>query len=192
MIEKILNMSNLSERRREYHKIAAEGDHYHNISVLEAGVGDIIVGRDPTCAESKIHSPSDYAPCNNCLGFYLLKNLRRHVSNCSEEDRVILKFTKRGEVIDEARKLLSVGHGQALGETDLRFERYILSKLRRDVIGEMAIGDHLILRLGKLMFSKYDSSQCQWIRYTMREMARFLRQLQELSPNDLRLLGRPT
>lgn len=90
----------------------------------------------------------------------------------------------RGEAVEHARSLLMVTHGQCQDATDLRFEKHILTKLRRDEIGELAISDSLILRLGRMMFSKYDVSQAQWIRYSMREMARLLRQLQELSPDQ--------
>ena len=60
-------------------KLRLLGNYHHNLNVLETGKRELIVFRRPT--SGKQCSPSDFLPCNYCLGF-IRRQEWKHVKLC--------------------------------------------------------------------------------------------------------------
>ena len=58
------------------------GNYHHNIQVLETGIGELIVARQPSQGANP--GPGDFLPCTLifCLGFFKKGELRRHYKTC--------------------------------------------------------------------------------------------------------------
>jgi len=62
-------------------KIINMGVFAHNAKVLEDGQGHFVAAK----TSKKFHIVEDYVPCKFCLGFYMARELYRHVQRCGDK-----------------------------------------------------------------------------------------------------------
>lgn len=72
-----LATKSVAQQKLRFHELKLRGNYYHNVRVLEEGVGELIVLRRPT-ARANI---DDYLHCIHCLGFLLANDLFVHTKN---------------------------------------------------------------------------------------------------------------
>lgn len=170
-VAKILAMEKKSRRRRDnFAELIRAGDFNHNCEVMALKQGELILVRRPTESEARYLTFSDYGPCPQCLGFLLKKHLWHHMKYCSQKGQEDPECHINKNVIAESNAILN----QVLG-TDLSssFISNIVSKIRQDDIGICCVNDNLILKFGGMLFEKYDVTQCELIRQSMRQMGKF-------------------
>lgn len=174
-IAKILALpKNSLERRKEFAKITREGNFYHNCEVLRTKIGELILTRRPTFAERKKYSYSDYAPCPRCLGFMLKKNITHHVKyNCTENK---IPNSSSHKHMDENNAMLAGMLGTFVSSD---FTENILLKMRSDEITKICREDELIVKLGYMMYERYDITQRELIRQSMRQIGRLLLEIRK-------------
>jgi len=133
--------------------------------VLKTGNGEIVV----------IHRPKenadyqDYVPCRYCFGYFVKQSIWKH--NCQfapkTSEGVIVPRIKKGSV-----ELMS----NSSGESSKTGFSGLINGMRKDLEGQVAVKDALILQLGQKMCMKFggDRQQFNYIRSKMRQVARLL------------------
>lgn len=179
MIAKILALpKNSRSRRVEFAKITREGNFYHNCEVLQSKKGELILLRRPTPDEQKKYTYINYGPCPDCLGFLLKKNMRHHLKyNCIERAKSQLESRKP---IGESNAMLA-GINKLVDS--LEYSVHIISKMRDDEITKECREDKLILKFGSMMFEKYNVTQAELIRQSMRQLGRLISQIKKNHQN---------
>lgn len=169
-VAKILAMEKSSKQRKDaFATIIRAGDFNYNSEVLANKEGALILVRRPTEAESKFVGYEDYGPCTNYLGFMLKKHLWHHIKTCSKKSDKQLDFHCNKNVVAESEALLIQVYGGQLSEM---FIKNVVSKLRSDEIGKCCRNDQLILKFGAMLYEKYDITQAELIRQSMRQIGK--------------------
>ncbi|KAK4881212.1 hypothetical protein RN001_004531 [Aquatica leii] len=177
-VAKLLAMDKNSERRKEgFLCLLRAGDYYHNCQILAMKKGELILSRRPS-SKGRSRGLSNYGPCPNCLGFFLLTTLWRHVKNSCPNKKNISDNTSRRDVRGESYALLS---SWSETNTSVEFQKDILSTLKHDDVGIVCREDQLIIKLGALLFEKFSVQQHDFIRQTMRQLARLIIQVRSTS-----------
>ena len=159
------------ERKLGWERIQNLGDFNHNIAVLQANHGELIVKRRSVNRDR----PDDFLPCEFCYGFFCASLLWQHQKSChcnsaSHENR------KPYSVIAASRVLLESTNSYASETRDPHLEE-ILSSMRRDQLSLIVKGDKIILTLGSVLVRKLSTAKCHLISQKMRELARLKMQL---------------
>jgi hypothetical protein len=184
-VSKALKLSRKCEERKLIlQKLTRAGDYYHNIQVLSAGVGNLVLLRRPG-SNSYDFEVKDFGPCPGCLGFVLCSELWRHGKNCKHVKRYAKVDTdgKRGSTQRYSRLLLSATLHDTISED---FTREVLSRMQEDDVKEAIMSDMTVIRLGMHIFEKHGSSQRRLAAESMRSLGRLLIQLRQTA--DRRLL----
>ncbi|CAH1109549.1 unnamed protein product [Psylliodes chrysocephalus] len=166
-----------SQRKANFAELIKVGDFYHNCNVLATKTGELILVRRPTKNELKFVKDSDYGPCPNCLGFMLKKHLWHHMRYSCKDKVVDTEKTNAKHVMSESNALVSDIFG--IGFTK-EFHKSIISNFRSDELGDFCRNDILILKFGAMQFEKYGNTQSEFIRQTMRQLARLTLALNKL------------
>ncbi|XP_030856052.1 uncharacterized protein LOC105446919 isoform X3 [Strongylocentrotus purpuratus] len=149
-----------------------EGNHKHNISVLEVQSGSLIPVKRP----SGYVDYRDYLPCDECLGWFVSSDMWKHKKTCFVAQK---SGRKHGKTLQSRCALMLPMSKSATA--DLR--ETVLSRMRYPCpISMAARNDDLICKMGSrvLKQTKASSSTCyQTVSQKMREMARLLRRLRE-------------
>ncbi|KAK4884910.1 hypothetical protein RN001_001181 [Aquatica leii] len=131
-VAKLLTMDKNSENRKEgFLCLLRAGDYYHNCQILAMKKGELILSRRLS-SKSRSKGLSNYGTCPNCLGFFLLTTLWRHVKNSCPNKKNICDNTSRRDVRGESYALLS---SWSETNTSVEFQKDILSTLKHDDVG---------------------------------------------------------
>lgn len=168
------------ERKKGFAEINKVGDFYHNCNVLATKTGELILVRRPTGNELKTVTDTDYGPCPNCLGFMLKKHIWHHLKYGCKEKNSHEDTENPRDVIAESNALISDIFG--LGFTK-EYHKSIISAFRSDEVGTVCQNDILILKFGAMQFEKYADTQAEFIRQTMRQLARLTLALNAITKN---------
>ena len=136
------------------------GNFLHNIDVLKAKEGNLLVVRRP----KEDIDASKYSPCSACLGFFSKYNLWSH--KCVSENN-----KPSGNVLKESQTLLqSVLHKQS--PQLIR----VLNTLRHDPVTDAVKADRLICKFMDIELEKYDYqvTKERHTRSKARELGRLL------------------
>ncbi|XP_068712639.1 uncharacterized protein [Montipora foliosa] len=161
-------------RKKHLEKLRLLGNYHHNLNVLETGKGELIVFRRPT--SGKECSPSDFLPCNYCLGFIRRQELWKHVKLC--------KFKPEGDEFPKHRKVQEKARLQlfpAIYSDSILCQ--LFATMKSDQISLIARNDWLIKEIGVLLIEKHGEKQNNFVSQKMRELARLLLQLRKTSFN---------
>nr|CAH7745321.1 unnamed protein product [Callosobruchus chinensis] len=163
------------DRREGFLYLIRVGDFYHNMEVLAAKQGQLILARRPQNREEIPHF--NFGPCPYCLGFMLKSALWHHVRVCQ---------AKKARGNDEAVKTTVTAESNAMVNSILfsehnQFVENILNNFKNDHVSNVCKNDGLIRMLGMIIFEKHGNSQHEYIRQTMRQMGRLLLEIREIS-----------
>lgn len=118
--------------------------------------------------------------CPNCLGFMLKRHIWHHIKyNCNEKNSDD-NYTKAKHVIAENNAIISDIFGFGFSQ---EYNTSVISKIRSDEIGNICKNDILILKFGAMQFEKYADTQSEFIRQSMRQLARLRSSLNSLDNN---------
>jgi hypothetical protein len=173
------------ERIRLLGKLASEGNFKHNISVLQTGKGNLVVGRR---SELQSSSTTGYTACSFCKKWLTKHNLSRHTKKCKE----FIAHHQRSSQKNEP-KVLAVKRGKALVENsvfsgDQQDLSELVKRMQDDDIKDIALADDLIIREAGLRLSalgrKEDQKQDDIYRVsqTARMLARIVQQARLTKP----------
>ena len=168
------SLTNESEKRKKMKELRNIGDHLHNKEVWKNGYGNIVVKRRSSLKSKVVE---DYIPCPDCLGYFNFKDMYRHkcLSNAG---------TKTKTRINNGRLLLPVapGHAKPDDSDELKCAE-ILLRLKRDPPGMIVRTDPTIheLALRETRKNSFDPDRHQYIRHKLREIARLVLILRNLS-----------
>lgn len=164
-----------SERREGFNKLIRLGNFYHNSEVLSTGKGELILLRRPSENEHHKLNPNNYGPCPDCLGFIEKKYLWLHSRRCKYRNKGKKESFKRNIKAESSSLIITA----VSRKTTSAFRKDILSYLVNDDITEVVIRDELICQFGMLMNEKYGSNQKDYVRQSMRIIARLVLQIRE-------------
>ena len=137
---------------------------------METGKGELIVYRCPTC--NKGCNPTDFLPCNFCLGFIKRQELWKHGKSrkFKPDENEVPKYQK----VQEKAKLLLF---RAIGCDSSNVLPKLLAAMKSDEVTLVARNNWLIKELGVLLIEKPGDKQNHFVSQKMRELARLLLQL---------------
>lgn len=161
-------------RKKHLEKLRLLGNYHHNLTVMETGKGELIVYRRPT--SGKGCNPSDFLPCNFCLGFIKRQELWKHVKSCKfkPDENEVPKYQK----VQEKAKLLLF---PAICSDSSNVLSKLFAAMKSDEVTLVARNDWLIKELGVLLIEKHGDKQNHFVSQKMRELARLLLQLRTTS-----------
>ena len=97
-VQAILQKDKKSKERNNLCQILQnEGNHQHNLKVLQSGVGELAVNRRPT--KTCQMNADQYLPCVECHAWCLRKNLRHHAISCPAGKPLDPNYIRNGEVL---------------------------------------------------------------------------------------------
>ena len=151
-----------------------KGDHFHNISVIKGGQGELIIARRSPTEQIDIDT---YGPCPKCLQWLKEHELRRH-----RQDRCIAH--KKSEMIPSLTKLV---HQCRILKEKIEIDKHIspalktvLTNMRRDEITQIVQSDSSIILLGEEWLMKASKNFLRRANYTSERMRRVGKLLLEL------------
>ncbi|XP_067032827.1 uncharacterized protein [Acropora muricata] len=161
-------------RKKHLEKLRLLGNYHHNLTVMETGKGELIVYRRPT--SGKGCNPSDFLPCNFCLGFIKRQELWKHVKSCKfkPDQNEVPKYQK----VQEKAKLLLF---PAICSDSSNVLSKLFAAMKSDEVTLVARNNWLIKELGVLLIEKHGDKQNHFVSQKMRELARLLLQLRTTS-----------
>ena len=168
-------------RKKHFEKLRLLRNYHHNLTVLETGKGELILKRRPSC--DKKCNPSDFLPCQYCLGFLKRQELWKHIKSCAykpDDDDDAPKYQK---VQAKARMFL---HPAATSSSDnSSILNRLFSTMKTDKVSLIAKNDWLIKEVGLFLVEKHGEKQQHLTSQKMRELARLLTELRaaDFSPN---------
>ena len=139
-------------RKKHLEKLRLLGNYHHNLTVMETGKGELIVYRRPT--SGKGCNPSDFLPCNFCLGFIKRQELWKHVKSCKfkPDENEVPKYQK----VQEKAKLLLF---PAICSDSSNVLSKLFAAMKSDEVTLVARNDLLIKELGVLLIEKRGDKQ---------------------------------
>ncbi len=156
-----------------------KGNFRYNVKILAKGRTDIIVTRVP---HAGVINPKDYLPAPCCKGFYLKKDLWRHVKECSFNEACDEKTKYKVGV--EAQMMLC---GALLPESITTNDeaQLLLAKLgvTMDNIGKVILHDELILKFVKILHDKLGDRWRNDISQRSHQLARLKVQINKDYPH---------
>lgn len=189
-VARVLAFPKKSNKRKElFSELIRAGDFHYNCEVISLKQGELILVRRPTMNEIVFNKYSDYGPCPNCLGFLLKKHLWLHLktscrkNNSNDQIDENPEYASR-QIIAESNAILSNVFGT---EFSSAYKKYIVNHLRGDDVGDCCKEDNIILKFGAMLFEKYGLTQCELIRQNMRQLARLIITVKEMTSQNLKL-----
>lgn len=143
-VQNVIGMPvNSTERKLALLKLRNAGDYKHNVDALKTGKGTIVTWSRKSTEER----PSDYLPCEDCLGFFLKGGLWRHRAVCPLRKE---KGSKYGRVQSSAALMLpsSVKVSEGL-------KNKVLKRMTCDDITLAVRNDRIIMRIGEKLFQRH-------------------------------------
>ena len=140
------------ERRTRLTMLTNEGNFNHNITVIQKGEGELVVGK-----RFANKSACDYTACEFCHRFESKKNLWRHMKSCAAR-----KEYYESTVQEKSPRILAVKRGKALvsnaaftstGENT----KELFERMRDDDIKAIVVSDELICREADLRMAALGS-----------------------------------
>ena len=142
-VQKVLGMPLKSnERATELTRLRNAGNYKHNVSVLKENRGEFVV----VSSQSYESEPTDYLPCDDCLGFFLKESLWRHKHVCPFRTGI----QKSRRVQADAALLLP-----ASKEIHQGLKENVFGKMIRDEVTIAARNDRIILKVGGKLYQKH-------------------------------------
>ena len=156
--------------------LTCRGNFNHNCTVIEAGKGDVIIGRGMKKGTSmSLQDKIDaYLPCVYCCVFYTKQHLWRHVPNChfkpSGDDMSTKNYVRRCLLM-----LQGAVKNKTLG-VDPVFKKEIVDLMRSDEVTQTVLNDDLIVKYGKTLHQRLGRSKnrANDISQHMRQLARLM------------------
>ncbi|XP_072161248.1 uncharacterized protein [Bemisia tabaci] len=130
--------------------------------------------------DSRLYTYADYTPCPYCLGFILKKNLSQHTWNCVGVSAEMQKRKAEGHIEDIISKSEALLGNCSAISIDQEFYQNIMTRMKDDEITGIVKNDTLILHLGAFLYAKFNVTQKEYIRQSMRMLARFLLEIQSI------------
>ncbi len=185
------------ERRMLLQQLTNEGDFKHNIAVMQAGEGGVVVGRR---SYMKTKQPSDYTACEFCKKWLSKQNLWRHSKTCLARAAFYEKHTDyldRNSEGSEKKRIQAVKRGKGLVANAIFTAKNgklteLANRMRDDKIKDIVLSDELICREAELRMDalgmKADQKQDDIYRVSQagRTLGRLLLHAKETTP-DVRL-----
>lgn len=149
-------------------RLRKRGNHYHNMTVMKEGKGELIVEKSPGENSTKPHT--DYLYCDSCFGWYYRVDLHRHTKTCSLRS---IDRTKTYRVQGVASMMFPISPEISPGL------KIILAGLILNDISHIVKTDPLIIKYGNAMVRKHlnDDDQSKYIRNKLRELGRLVLKL---------------
>jgi len=163
------------EKQQIMAKVINMGVFAHNAKVLRDGQGHFVVAK----TSKKVHIVEDYVPCKFCLGFYVARELYRHVKRCGEKGD-----GDCSGIATSGRMLLEGAITDSNDLMDRELKRLIVTQMRRDRRSRAAIGDKLIVLFAKGLLRKLGPNRANDIKQRMRQLGRLKLRLAELKGAD--------
>ena len=142
----------LRKRKQLIEALRNKVDNKHNKSVLDAGAGEILLGRRPQGFEDEKFNVAEYGPCPTCLEWLRLSGLQRHQATCTNKAKdfqsnktmlIMQSFVITGRTSEEASKTMT---------------QEVFPIMRLDLTGRTARNDKLIVALGNQMLLRNASN----------------------------------
>ena len=146
------------ERRNKLQLLENEGNFKHNVNVIKAGEGKLVVARRDG-RTNDLYDHSDFLPCQYCLKFLLKHTLWIHQNSCPfnsmrkninksghDEEATENDQTRRNAAVRTGRMLL---HSALLDNSD-KLCNQLLSRMRDDDVKEIVRKDKLLLSFAAL------------------------------------------
>ena len=129
------------QRRTKLQRLTDEGNFKHNITVMQKGEGEIVVGK-----RTVDKSACDYTVCEFCKRFESKKNLWRHMKSCAARKEY---YESPGQ--ENAKRLLAVKWGNTLVSNAAfagagEHTKELFERMRDDDIKAIVMSDELICR----------------------------------------------
>nr|CAI5839666.1 unnamed protein product [Callosobruchus analis] len=173
-VAKVLAKPKGSKDRREgFLYLIRVRDFYHNMEVLAAKQGQLLLARRPRNREDIPHFK--FGPCPYCLGFMLKSALWHHVRVCKAKKAHGNNEIIRHTVTAESNAMVN----SILFSEESQFVEKVLSSFINDNISDVCNTDGLIRSLGMILFEKHGNSQHEHIRQTMRQVGGLLLEIRE-------------
>ena len=167
------------EKDQTYRLISYEGQYKYNIAVFKKCIetnrftDKLIVVRDPTEMENP--TADNYAPCPDCLGFFMRKTMYRHKLDCPAVTKSSHKEGKNKNIKAAIFALML----EIKANHNTPFQEFLYNNLRNDPVAELIRIDPLIKYVGEYYFNKRKSDEgYNQIRDRMRIMAKLVLQLE--------------
>ena len=167
------------EKEQTYRLITYEGQYKYNIAVFKKCIDTnrftdkLIVVRDPT--ETENPTADNYAPCPDCLGFFMRKTMYRHKLDCPAVTKSSHKEGKNKNIKAAIFALML----EIKANHNTPFQEFLYNNLRNDPFAELIRNDPLIKYVGEYYFNKRKSDEgYNQIRDRMRVMAKLVLQLE--------------
>ena len=153
----------LKQRKRMFEKLRKRGNFNHNMLVLREKKGLLVVEKRP----NKPQPYTNYLPCEHCFGFYIKKELRKHIRTCVERSEGVTV----GKRVQSAASMLLCFEESA--SADLRA---IFAKMNPYDAGRVAKSDKTIIQFGNRLCRKLrkEGDQQYYISNKVRELARLV------------------
>jgi len=158
----VIEIDTCKDRNEKWRLIARLrnlGNHFHNVEVIRAGHGELMV----THRKSSEVEALNYVPCDQCYAYVLKTELWRHKCKFGKADR--------GRKISSAQLLLPA-------PSNVQPEVHeLLSSMKDDNVRFLAKRDGLIMDYAKKMVHVKGMKKKLYIRDKVREITRFLIQM---------------
>ncbi|XP_054286882.1 titin homolog [Macrosteles quadrilineatus] len=168
-------------RRNAFSELTRLGDYHYNCDILSKRTGELILIRRPSAIEKEGKTYSDYLPCPHCLGFLLKKHLWSHVKftcHAAKKDDDHANIDKKKGFLSLSKAL--VGHFLTPESSQSFYDNIISTFKKKDGIKEICSEDPLIIRLGMLMFEKFNNTKNDLIRQNMRRLGRLVSEFRKI------------
>ncbi|KAK3108247.1 hypothetical protein FSP39_004029 [Pinctada imbricata] len=155
----------LREVKRLQNLLRAEGDHVHNLKVMENNSDELLVAR----RRKGTFDAHEYGPCPQCLEWIRLRdNYAKHRDTCSSKNGCATSVANVQQYIFEKR---------VSPEASIELKKEVFPSMMQDDITRIAMEDRLILEVGEYHFSSNFANKIKRKNYTsyrMRLAARLL------------------
>ena len=160
-------------RKAAWLELSRRGDYKANVESLKSNAGKLNVTRDTGVSDSAI----EYVPCTYCYGFFYSKTLYKHAKTC---------FMRPSGKSDDpqGRSLLRAGRvllEMAVTDSDFKEIHTVLAKMKRDELYMIIRNDQSFLLYGTIMLQKKEKDRYSDIRFSLRCLARVLREFRKTS-----------
>ena len=142
-IKKIKDMQDNKEKKKEIQLIRLKAAHTHNLEVVSAQKGEMIVGKRPI----ENFNSAEYGPCPYCLVWDMSGNLHRHYSICPGKHEA--NHISKGVLLVES----SIISNRIPSVASKRLQKEVFPVMRCDDISREAKNDNIIIVLGRLLHS---------------------------------------
>ncbi|XP_061074219.1 uncharacterized protein LOC133108596 [Conger conger] len=151
-------------------QIRSRGDFHHNVEVLKQGAGELVTWKSPVGGKA----PSDFLPCQYCLGFFSKKDLWKHQACCRCKPETEVKSGVKKRVQSISSELLP------LPNENVGACKAVLHRMNIDDVSQQVKKDPLICKYGDMLISKHADGDTQYVASKMRDLGRFVLAVQKI------------